>query len=95
MDWTSYKDGLASLFEQGGLILWAILIASVYMWFLLAERYWFHWKQIPQLRDRLRKDWLDHPISLSSGIAYRRISARLSNVMPSTRNRDGSNSTST
>ena len=78
-DWTSYKDGFASLFEQGGVILWAILAASVYMWFLLAERYWFHWKQMPSLRERLRRDWAAQPIAMT-GLAYRRIAALVNDL---------------
>ena len=57
MNWTSYTDGLSTLFEQGGLVLWAILVVSIYMWILLVERYWFHYKQMPELQDRLYQDW--------------------------------------
>ena len=75
MDWVNYTDGLAQLFEQGGIILWAILVASIYMWILLAERYWFHWNQMPLLRKRLYEDWLEQPANLSSSLSYRRIQA--------------------
>ena len=73
MDWTNYTDGLASLFEQGGLILWAILFASIYMWILLVERYWFHWNQLPELRKRLYEDWLSQPANLGPSQTFRRI----------------------
>lgn len=57
MNWTSYSDGFSALFEQGGLILWAILIASLLLWYLLVDRYLFHWLQAPKLRDQLRGEW--------------------------------------
>ena len=75
MDWTNYIDGLAALFEQGGLILWAILAASIYMWILLVERYWFHWNQLPSLRRRLYEDWLAQPANLPPAQVFRRIEA--------------------
>jgi biopolymer transport protein ExbB len=75
VDWTNYTDGLAALFEQGGLILWAILFASIYMWILLVERYWFYWNQMPELRRRLYEDWLQQPANLSPAQTYRRIEA--------------------
>ncbi len=75
MDWTNYTDGLAALFEQGGLILWAILVASIYMWILLVERYWFHWNQLPGLRKKLYEDWVDHPVKGSPSLTFRRIEA--------------------
>lgn len=73
MDWTNYTDGLAALFEQGGLILWAILAASIYMWILLAERYWFHWMQMPALRKTLYEEWLSQPARMAPELLYRRI----------------------
>ena len=75
MDWTSYKDGVAALFEQGGIILWAILFASIYMWILLAERYWFHWNQLSGLRRRLYDEWISQPVTRSSSLTIRRIDA--------------------
>ena len=73
MDWTNYTDGLAALFEQGGLILWAILAASIYMWILLVERYWFHWVQMPGLRKELYEEWLAQPAGLANSLTFRRI----------------------
>jgi biopolymer transport protein ExbB len=75
VDWTNYKDGLAALFEQGGWVLWAILAASIYMWILLAERYWFYWNQMPQLRKQLYEEWLKQPARLNPSLTYRRIDA--------------------
>jgi biopolymer transport protein ExbB len=73
VDWTNYTDGLATLFEQGGLILWAILVASIYMWILLIERYWFYWAQLPDLRKQLYEDWLQQGANLGPSLIYRRI----------------------
>lgn len=80
MDWTSYTDGLAALFEQGGVILWAILAASIYMWILLAERYWFHRFQLPVLRKRLYDDWLRVPTRKVPALAFRRIEALVTDL---------------
>lgn len=80
MDWTNYTDGLAALFEQGGLILWAILLASIYMWILLVERYWFHWNQLPELRKRLYDDWLSQPANLGPSQTFRRIEALVTDL---------------
>jgi biopolymer transport protein ExbB len=80
VDWTNYTDGLAALFEQGGLILWAILFASIYMWILLVERYWFHWNQLPQLRKRLYEDWLSQPANLGPSQTFRRIEALVTDL---------------
>ena len=75
MNLTSFLDGLATLFEQGGMILRVIVVASVFMWFLLAERYWFHFKQLPKLRDRLRGEWRKKKASAVTKRRYRRIRA--------------------
>lgn len=80
MDWTSYIDGLAALFEQGGVILWAILAASIYMWILLAERYWFHWKQLPALLEKLLHDSRNQPPSTTTSVTYRRIEALVADL---------------
>ena len=55
------------------MILWAILLASIYMWLLLAERYWFHWMELPDLQERLFRDWRNQPASLTATLIYRRI----------------------
>jgi biopolymer transport protein ExbB len=75
MSWTNYTDGLATLFEQGGIILWAILFASLLLWSLLIERYWFHWTRLPDFRDGLRRDWFAKAMNLSPTQEYRRIRA--------------------
>ena len=73
MNWTSYTDGLAALFEQGGLTLWAILVTSIYMWLLLIERYWFHVAQMPELRQKLRSEWKTQSRTASAALTIRRI----------------------
>ncbi len=75
MNWTNYSDGLAVLFEQGGLILWAILFTSLLLWLLILERYWFHWTLLPPLRDRLRAQWQAGSHDLTHGLSFRRIEA--------------------
>ena len=74
MSWTNYTDGLATLFEQGGLILWAILFASILLWILIIERYWYHRSQLPMFRHDLRQQWLAFPVrQFTTATAYRRI----------------------
>ena len=75
MTWTNYTDGLAVLFEQGGLILWAILFASIMLWLLILERYWFHWSLLPPFRDNLRQQWKSGPQESAHSLTYRRIEA--------------------
>lgn len=55
--WADYADGISALFEQGGPTLWAILFASLLLWALIVERYWFHWRQLPALRSHLLAEW--------------------------------------
>jgi len=75
VDWSSYKEGLSALFEQGGNTLWAILFASMLLWILIIERYWFHWRQLPELEDRLREEWKVNRQGLAKGLVFRRIQA--------------------
>jgi len=75
MNWASYIDGLASLFEKGGYTLWAILLASVLLWILIIERYWAHWKQLPAVRQRLWHEYGAKPNTTDDVAAFRRISA--------------------
>ena len=75
MDWTSWKDGLAALFEQGGYTLWAILFAAFLMWILICERYWFHWRQMPELKKQLTDEWLEHRKTISDAMMFRKIQA--------------------
>lgn len=75
MDWTSYFDGIASLFDQGGLTLKAILFASLLLWALIAERYWFHWRQVARVRSRLAGQWGLRQQYLSQEMMFRRLSA--------------------
>jgi len=80
VNWTSYTDGLATLFEQGGVVLWAILFVSIYMWILLVERYWFHWQQMPELQQRLYQDWQTRPARLTPSLVYRRIATLATDI---------------
>ncbi len=75
MSWADLQDGFSGLFEQGGLTLWAILFASILMWILIAERYWFYWRELPALRARLRDDWQAGRVRAQDALAFRRIEA--------------------
>ncbi len=75
MNWTSLSDGFSALFEQGGLILWAILFSSFLLWSLLVDRYLFHWRQAPKLRDHLRAEWDAQTEELPHKLKMRRIFA--------------------
>ena len=75
MNWADYKDGLAALFEQGGLTLWAILFASVLLWILIVERYWFHWRLMGDVREKLRQEWQRSRSGLGEEMRFRRIRA--------------------
>ena len=57
MVWANYIDGMAALFEQGGLTLWGILLASLLLWLLIIERYWAHYHDLPRFRARMLEEW--------------------------------------
>lgn len=80
MSWTSYTDGIASLFEQGGLILWAILFASFLLWALLLERYWFHWQIAPGIAADLHRQWNSRAAGLSATLTYRHLGSLVSDL---------------
>ena len=71
MNWINYTEGLSALFEQGGLILYAILASSFLLWALLIERYWFHVTQMPVIREHLRQQWKEMPEQISSAVEFR------------------------
>ena len=75
MSWTDISDGLSALFEQGGLTLWAILLASFLLWILIIERYWFHWRELPGLKITLLDNWRAERPQVSESIMFRRIEA--------------------
>jgi len=50
-------EGMAALFEQGGVTLWAILFASILLWILIIERYWAHLRELPGRRAELFEEW--------------------------------------
>lgn len=73
MNLADYTDGLQALFEQGGLTLWAILFASILLWILIIERYWFHHRQLPALLDQLRGEWHETRGTVAAELILRRI----------------------
>jgi len=84
VNWTSYTDGLATLFDQGGWTLWAILFASVCLWLFIAERYWFFLTLLPRLRVSLREQWRERPKTLEQTLVFRRIEALVSELRAET-----------
>ena len=75
MTWSTYIDGLSSLFDKGGGILWAILVASMLLWFLILERYWAYRWQLPELRASLLREWHTNKRSIVHQMVPRRIRA--------------------
>ena len=45
------------LLESGGLVLWAILIASILMWTMIIERYFFVYFIHPNQAEKLLAVW--------------------------------------
>lgn len=80
MNWVNFKDGFSGLFEQGGPTLWAILFASILLWILIAERYWFHWRELPRLRARLLRDWRENRATVARNLVWRRIEALVNDL---------------
>jgi biopolymer transport protein ExbB len=80
MNWSNYKDALSNLFEQGGITLWFILFASILLWILILERYWFHWRELPGLRRDLLERWRVQRPSVPEGLLVRRIDALVADL---------------
>jgi len=81
MSFTNWQDGLAALFEQGGYTLWAILFSAFLMWILICERYWFHWRQLPALKQQLRDEYARQKANLSDVMVFRRIQALTADLL--------------
>ena len=43
--------------DTGGWVLWGILFVSLWLWTLIAARYWYVWLEYPQLRDNQQQRW--------------------------------------
>ena len=52
---------LQSLFNAGGTVLWVIALATLLMWGLILERYWFLLRQLPPLRNEYLHIWQQRP----------------------------------
>ncbi len=85
MTWLDLQDGLASLFDQGGATLWAILVSSILLWILIIERYWFHLWELPTLRDNTLKTFRAHRASLDKDSIIRRIDALVEDIKAESR----------
>lgn len=55
-DWLSDISRLA---EQGGVIIWLLMVVSVLLWLLIIERYSFVYATYPKQHCRLLHEWLD------------------------------------
>lgn len=73
MSWTDYTDGVITLFEQGGPILWPILFASMLLWYFIVERYWCHMTRLPRMRVDLYQEWRSHVDEVLPALQHRRI----------------------
>ena len=52
-----------------------ILFASILLWILIAERYWFHWRELPRLRARLLLSWRQDRAEVPRKLVLRRVDA--------------------
>ncbi len=56
-DFAWLADGLWTLMDKGGVVMWAILAATVLMWTLIIERYMYIYVAYPRERDALVAVW--------------------------------------
>ncbi|MEM7053425.1 MAG: MotA/TolQ/ExbB proton channel family protein [Pseudomonadota bacterium] len=75
---------LQSLFNAGGTVLWVIALATLLMWALILERYWFLLRQLPPMRNEYLQIWQQRPRIDSD--ARERIKESLLNRFESTTN---------
>lgn len=54
-DWLANISRLA---EQGGTVIWALMLVSVLLWFLIFERYYFLWFLYPHQQQSVLQAWL-------------------------------------
>jgi len=50
-------DGLSTLMDKGGVVMWTILAATILMWTLIIERYYYIYVTYPKERDTLIAGW--------------------------------------
>lgn len=50
-------SSLSDFLNTGGNVLWAILLVTCWLFFLIIERYWFFLREYPALRQRNRDIW--------------------------------------
>ena len=48
---------LREFFEAGGPVLWGILLATMIMWTLIIERFWYFKNLMPALSDKALNQW--------------------------------------
>lgn len=59
MSIATLKDGWFTLFDQGGITLWVILLVSILMWILILERYWFLVFELPKIQQAMLTEGRD------------------------------------
>jgi biopolymer transport protein ExbB len=50
-------EGMSALMDKGGVVMWAILAATVLMWTLIIERFYYIYVSYPRERDALIAAW--------------------------------------
>ncbi|RLB58422.1 MAG: MotA/TolQ/ExbB proton channel family protein [Deltaproteobacteria bacterium] len=54
-------EGFRSFLESGGHVLFAILVVTLFMWTLLAERLWYLWRGYPRQAQAVLEQWRARP----------------------------------
>jgi biopolymer transport protein ExbB len=52
-----YYEHFLTFLNRGGPVIIAICCASVLMWTLIVERYWFLWRVLPSKEEEARREW--------------------------------------
>ena len=58
-------DSLRTFLNAGGSVLWGILLVSVLLWYLIADRLLFFRFDYPELRDKLIQQWASRTDKIS------------------------------
>ena len=56
---------IRSFFEAGGNVLWGIFVATLLMWTLIIERFWFFRSVLPERLDAVVVEWEARPDKMS------------------------------
>ena len=58
----------------------AIASASFLLWVLIIERYLFHWRDLPRMREALREEWAKERLLIGRTLRFRRIEALVADL---------------